>query len=119
MSKIRIDVDEDGVTKHARLSRTDELLPCAFCGDIEISLENTHTASYWLECQRCGAQVNGESEPGNSILDHECAAFSAIEKWNSRKPECEFLKQLKSLPFFEFVIQVKEREEKLSELLVF
>lgn len=77
---------------HFELSPEDKILPCPFCGSHDIELCNTHTPSYWMECQECDAQVHGEygpdlvSGPGSygSLRQHEAAAKSAIAAWNRR-----------------------------------
>lgn len=64
----------------------EEVKPCPFCGSGMIELENTHSAAYWMECQGCGAQVDGESftnHPDNEE-SHLAAAQSARTAWNRR-----------------------------------
>lgn len=66
---------------------------CPFCGSDLIELCNTHTPSYWLECQSCEGQAHGES-PNSYSLDserafvesHGAAIRSAIARWNCRVP---------------------------------
>lgn len=73
-----------------KLRSTDKLKPCPFCGSEDLDLCNTHTASYWIECQCCTAQVHGKSfgDKFPSELQtrrhHRSAADSAITKWNAR-----------------------------------
>lgn len=66
----------------------EKLMPCPFCGSSDVILANTHTASYWVECQSCEANAKGISYQGNHVdAPRECyemAARSAIEKWNMR-----------------------------------
>lgn len=38
-----------------------ELLPCPFCGSRKPEVLNTHTPSYWVECDSCDAQISGRS----------------------------------------------------------
>jgi len=60
------------------------LKQCPFCGSTNLELLNTWTACYWIECP-CGVEVTGESYPmPHSLIDHELAKQSAIEKWNHR-----------------------------------
>ncbi len=69
---------------HLKLSETDEVKSCPFCG-CDAELKNTWTACYWLECQGCEAKVTGESEEDHeSITAHEKAKASALEYWNCR-----------------------------------
>ena len=64
---MQIKVDVDKVTKHVEL--TDERVePCPFCGATDIALCNTHTAAYLMECQNCGAQVDGKSYADSNRL---------------------------------------------------
>lgn len=37
----------------------DHVLPCPFCGSRAVELNNTHNASYWVECATCGAEHHG------------------------------------------------------------
>ncbi len=83
----------------------DTLKPCPFCGGSNVELSNTHTASFWCECE-CGAQAHGEyfegpqrddkfsytPSPGgfaeadlpDMYPEYQQAARSAIEAWNRR-----------------------------------
>lgn len=72
-----------------------ELLPCPFCGSTKLALANTHTPSYWVECLKCKAQVDGNMPAGggSAILSretavrlHRAAMRSAVRKWNKRVP---------------------------------
>lgn len=76
---------------HFELSPDDAVLPCPFCGGSNIELCNTHTPSYWMECQDCEAQAHGRYGPDlvprshyGSLRQHEAAAESAINAWNRR-----------------------------------
>ena len=58
---------------------------CPFCGSRDIELCNTHTAAYWMECQKCGAQVNGTSYADfDDEESHLKAARTALINWNHR-----------------------------------
>ncbi len=68
-----------------KLRKTDRLKPCPFCGCRDPELANTHTASYWMQCPECGAEVHGETFPGPTPgARHRASADSAIAKWNAR-----------------------------------
>lgn len=82
------------------------LKPCPFCGGSNVDLANTWTPSFWIECDDCSAQVHGDSFEGPERKDrfsyskvptstfeatfeqlhpeHQAAAQSAIERWNTR-----------------------------------
>lgn len=65
----------------------EEVFPCPFCGSENVRLVHTWTAAYWVECENCGAQVDGDSYPHDrSEEDHRLSAQSAIEAWNKRAP---------------------------------
>ncbi|GAI75176.1 unnamed protein product, partial [marine sediment metagenome] len=73
-----------GVLKHVELEK-EEIKPCPFCGSADIAIENTHTALYWMECQNCGAQVDGKNYGDlNDDESHLEAARSALATWNHR-----------------------------------
>ncbi|NTG00048.1 hypothetical protein G6L30_07930 [Agrobacterium rhizogenes] len=86
-----------------------EILPCPFCGSENVDLANTHTPAFWVECEDCGAQVDGgcigdsapEGQPFSYSndptgpydaplwelpLNYQESAMSAIEAWNRRAP---------------------------------
>lgn len=66
--------------------RVVNLKPCPFCGSTKLEVCNTWTASYWVECLGCSAQVHGRisfGERGTKAL-HVKAKASAIEAWNTR-----------------------------------
>lgn len=81
--KIKYDADE--VTKHVELEG-EKINPCPFCGSGNIELHNTHTPTYWMECQGCGARATGQSFNvyGDSEDSHLAAAQSALTAWNRR-----------------------------------
>ena len=67
---------------------TDQLLPCPFCGRTNMTLNNTHTPSYWIEC-KCGAAIHGRSyykseDDHNDVEAHVKSKNNAIKKWNRR-----------------------------------
>jgi Lar family restriction alleviation protein len=71
------------------LTPLDTVKPCPFCGSTDLELCNTWTASYWIECLWCGAQMHGESfnEGWDHLqlrMRHVKAKESAIKRWNSR-----------------------------------
>lgn len=59
---------------------------CPFCGGIA-HLQHTWTASYWVECDDCGAEI---SDPSTNFGDdkdkrqHIYSARRAIKAWNRR-----------------------------------
>jgi hypothetical protein len=83
-----------------------ELLPCPFCGGHNLEIANTHTPSFWVQCNDCEAQVSGgyfkgpqrdtkfsysddpqgPYEAGFNDLhpEYKKAALSAIHAWNNR-----------------------------------
>jgi ribosomal protein L37AE/L43A len=79
-----------GFKMHMEDGHDAELLPCPFCGSTNVELCNTHTASYWVECQDCEASVHGGSfddrfRTRKACLDaHDAAISSAKAKWNKR-----------------------------------
>jgi len=80
--KIRIGCDK--VTKHVELEE-EEVNSCPFCGSVDIALCNTHTAAYWMECQDCGAEIDGKSYANsNTAESHLASAKSALANWNHR-----------------------------------
>ena len=65
-------------------SWTPVLSRCPFCGG-EGKLEHTWTASYWIECVDCDAEVSGTwSGDASKPQDHKKAARSAVTAWNRR-----------------------------------
>lgn len=67
---------------------------CPFCGERErLSINNTHTASYWVSCDGCGAEVHGESFGKHlrsdqlTLREHKLAKKSALAAWNRRDGE--------------------------------
>lgn len=74
------------------LGPRDKLKPCPFCGGTELSLENTHTPSYWISCE-CGVEMHGRAL-GTTATSHEARVRAhqrgkraAIAAWNSRAVE--------------------------------
>lgn len=75
---INVPDDEPRARKLAeRLVET--LLPCPFCGAEDLELVNTHTPSYWVECETCRAEAHGDS-----LQTHTAAIRSAVDAWNRR-----------------------------------
>lgn len=72
------------------LRTRDTVKPCPFCGSRDVELCNTHTATYWLECQGCGAEVSGKAYGTNTPSEkqtprqHRLAVVSALVAWNRR-----------------------------------
>lgn len=94
----------------------EKLLPCPFCNSDDLHLRNTHTPYFWVECDSCGAQVNGKyfeyrgkkenakfsyepDAPKGSFFTatelkqmpkaYQRAAASAIAAWNTRPAPTE------------------------------
>ncbi|WP_140918206.1 Lar family restriction alleviation protein [Limnobaculum xujianqingii] len=71
------------------------LLPCPFCASDELTVDNSWTPYYSVECQCCGASIPGNFEPNTFRFNskeecrcaHEQAFNSAINCWNSRLEE--------------------------------
>ncbi len=64
------------------------LRPCPFCGRADrLAVENTHTPSYWVECE-CGALRSPDplGLNGSSMRAHRVAFLAAIRAWNERAP---------------------------------
>ena len=81
---MKIKVDADEVTKHVELE-DETVSSCPFCGSGDIAMCNTHKAFYWMECQNCGAQVDGRNYGDlNDDESHLEAARSALATWNHR-----------------------------------
>lgn len=63
--------------------------PCPFCGTKCVTVNNTHTASYWMECD-CGAEVHGKSYGSHltsekqTLRHHQLSKASALKAWNTR-----------------------------------
>ena len=74
-------------TNNTEICGSLNLSPCPFCGGSSIELENTHTASCWVQCS-CGAEIHGEyfcGRKGKEGEKHfELAIKSAADKWNKR-----------------------------------
>lgn len=94
----------------------EKMLPCPFCNSDDLHLRNTHTPYFWVECDSCGAQVNGKyfeyrGKKENAKFSYEPdapkgswfaatelkqmpkayqrAAASAIAAWNTRPAPTE------------------------------
>lgn len=81
---MKIQKKADSQIKNVELEE-EEVKPCPFCGSADIALCNTHTAAYWMECQDCGAQVDGHSYASlDDDESHLASARSALEAWNHR-----------------------------------
>ncbi len=72
------------------------LKECPFCGCRDsLSIENTHTPFYWVQCA-CGAAVSPSIELRwnprqlKSVqAAHEEAFAEAVRRWNGRRPNAE------------------------------
>lgn len=67
------------------------LEPCPFCGSLNVTVSNTHTPSYWAECEDCGAQGPSSTYPKREARSragvrrqHKAALSEAVERWNRR-----------------------------------
>ena len=60
-----------------------ELKHCPFCGSNLPQLINTHTPSYWIECE-CGCELHSCGDYNNTKQGHKKSALEVIEKWNER-----------------------------------
>ncbi len=71
---------------------------CPFCASDDLTVSNSWTPYYSVECECCGASVPGDFTPPEgmtgAIADkdeclriHEAAFLSAIECWNTRLDE--------------------------------
>lgn len=77
----------------------DDVLPCPFCGSENVELNNSWTASYWVECLECEGRAHGKAfgtdcTPKELTLRHnKLAKASALAAWNRRdsSPERERL----------------------------
>jgi Lar family restriction alleviation protein len=66
------------------------LLPCPFCGGTDMEVENTHTPSYAVECEDCGAAIGtppGLTDGAKTRANHRRAFLAAISAWNTRPKE--------------------------------
>lgn len=75
-------------------SDAEHLESCPFCGANEIVVMNTHTPSYWAECQHCQAQGPRTTYPKRGARSktavrrqHVRAFREAVQLWNERTEE--------------------------------
>lgn len=68
-----------------------DLKPCPFCGSTDLEVNNTHTPSYWVECNNCEGEISGEYPADDTFINeeahtamHETAIRSAVRWWNTR-----------------------------------
>lgn len=68
-------------------------LPCPFCGGAHMTISNTHTPCFTVECETCGCVVSGKAvypragryTSRKAALNGYRKAFkSALEVWNKR-----------------------------------
>ena len=63
-----------------------DLLPCPFCGTPHPEIQNTHTASYWVECVGCECTLaDPQSPPSQSKYQHKQSIKRAAIAWNTRQ----------------------------------
>lgn len=70
----------------------EELEPCPFCGSTVVDIHNTHSPSYWAQCE-CSAQIDSNDDQDDSEYSakesckkaHKNAFKSAIDNWNTRE----------------------------------
>lgn len=68
------------------------LRECPFCGGDALTICNTHSPTFWIECE-CGAQMSGEYIDAGDTAPNEAAALVEFEKamasvvadWNTRE----------------------------------
>lgn len=68
------------------------LKACPFCGGDDLAVCNTHTATYWVQCNACHAQKDGEDiesaddaqTKAELVVAHYEAFLSAVLGWNKR-----------------------------------
>ena len=82
-----LDVSEfKNATKPFKDIKTEELLNCPFCGSSQISIGNTWTISYWVECENCygrAEDLEGEGRDGK-LQEHKDSIARAVMAWNRR-----------------------------------
>lgn len=68
------------------LEPADQPAPCPFCGSGLVTLEHTHTASYWLECEGCGAEMHdiGNIGKSDSKPAHLASVRRVLKAWKRR-----------------------------------
>lgn len=85
---------DDGDDGH---NPTPALFPCPFCGSADdLQMHNTHSPSYWVQCDNCGAEKHGKlpygyaggriRSAGRCASLHAHARFNAAHGWNERTP---------------------------------
>lgn len=85
-----------GFSAHGEDNGEYDLEPCPFCDSSDVEITNTHSPSYWAECNNCGAQ--GPSGRTSSVRiarktksavrrQHEEAFSKAHELWNTRRED--------------------------------
>lgn len=86
--------DEEGWSAHGEYEPGVDpaLRPCPFCGCTDgLTVENTHTPHYSVECESCEATGPSNEDSGTPIFSkrgastaHKLAFRSAIDLWNKR-----------------------------------
>ena len=56
----------------------EELMPCPFCGGVNIYMTKNYLGQHYVRCPDCGAVVWGKD------TDEEITEKHAIEAWNRR-----------------------------------
>lgn len=75
----------DGASYSAETTDKDHVEPCPFCGSDDVKLVNTWTASYWMACQDCGAEMHtGTAGDHDNRKHHLREAHRALDAWNCR-----------------------------------
>lgn len=78
-------VNIDNGIFHAVITENDHVEKCPFCGSDDIIVQNTWTASYWVECSDCGAEMHTQSSGDHDNKDHHLReARAALDAWNVR-----------------------------------
>lgn len=90
--KLKVYGDDKIGFKGAGESDDEHLEPCPFCSSRSIVIHNTHTPSYWAECNDCGAEGPRTTYPRREARSragvrkqHEAVFTEAVILWNTRR----------------------------------